>query len=62
LDEVAKGDLYIYPLVEPSLSFRWFLIHERGKLLSPAARAFIDQVSAEMANTQQAWDELLTSA
>jgi LysR family transcriptional regulator, nitrogen assimilation regulatory protein len=62
LDEVAKGDLYIYPLVEPSLSFRWFLIHERGKLLSPAARAFIDQVSAEMANTPQAWDELLTSA
>ena len=54
LDEVAKGDLYIYPLVEPSLSFRWFLIHERGKLLSLAARAFIDQVSAEMANTQRA--------
>jgi DNA-binding transcriptional LysR family regulator len=61
LDEVAKGDLYIYPLVEPPLSFRWFLIHERGKLLSPAARAFIDRVSAEMASTQQAWDELLTS-
>lgn len=62
LDEVAKGDLYIYPLVEPPLSFRWFLIHERGKTLSLAARVFIDRVTEEMANTRQAWEELLRNA
>lgn len=62
LDEVAKGDLYIYPLVEPSLSFRWFLIHERGRTLSPAARVLIGRVTEEMAKTRQAWHELLRNA
>lgn len=58
LQEVENPDLYIYRLVEPSLSFRWFLIHERGRVLSRAAHMFIDRVSEEMALTRQAWGDL----
>jgi DNA-binding transcriptional LysR family regulator len=61
LDEVENPDLYIYRLVEPSLSFRWFLIHERGRVLSRAARMFVDRVSEEMALTRQAWLDLCKS-
>jgi DNA-binding transcriptional LysR family regulator len=58
LDEVDNPDLHIYPLVEPSLSFRWFLIHERGKALSKAAHMFIDCVTEEMERTRQTWNEI----
>ena len=61
MDEVENPDLYIYRLVDPSLSFRWFLIHERGRTLSRAGRMFIDRVSEEMALTRQAWTDLCKS-
>jgi DNA-binding transcriptional LysR family regulator len=61
MDEVENPDLYIYRLVEPSLSFRWFLIHERGRILSRAGRMFIDRVGEEMTLTRQAWRDLCKS-
>ena len=62
LNELENPDLYIYQLAEPSLSFRWFLIHERGRVLSRAARMLIERVSEEMLLTRQAWSVLCKSA
>jgi len=61
MDEVDNPHLYVYRLAEPSLSFRWFLIHERGRVLSRAARAFVDRVADEMALTARAWHDLCRS-
>lgn len=58
IDEVHNPNLHVYRLAEPSLSFRWFLIHERGRVLSRAARLLIDRVSAEIASTIKVWTDL----
>ncbi|MGY8632012.1 LysR family transcriptional regulator [Bradyrhizobium sp. 14AA] len=58
LKEIEKPNLYIYRLTEPSLNFRWFLIHERGRVLSRAARIFVDSVCEEMALAGQAWNDV----
>lgn len=58
LDEIENPNLYIYRLIEPSLSFRWFLIHERGRVLSRAARLLVDCVCDEMALTREAWSDI----
>lgn len=58
LDEIKNPDVYIYRLVEPTLSFRWILIHERGRVLSRAAHLFIESVTEAMALTHQAWSDL----
>ena len=62
LDEVARGDLYLYPLDEPTLAFRWFLIHARDTQLGAAARLLLDDVAAELEATQRAWTEVLHGA
>jgi LysR family nitrogen assimilation transcriptional regulator len=62
LDEVARDDLHLYPLDEPTLTFRWYLIHARDKPLSAAARLFLDDVAAELEATQRAWSDVLHRA
>ena len=59
LDEIARDELYVYPLVEPSLTFRWFLIHRREKPIAPAARLLLDEVAAELETTYRAWKKIL---
>lgn len=62
LDEVARDELYLYPLVEPTLGFRWSLIQTRDAALGPAARLLLDDVLAELEATQRAWREVLLGA
>lgn len=61
LDEIDNPALYIYRLIEPSLSFRWFLIHERGRVLGRASRILVDWVCEEMTLTRQSWNDICTN-
>ena len=59
LDEVLESDLYVYPVASSFLSFRWHVVHEQGKPLTRAARAFMEAVTAELARKKKGWAEIL---
>lgn len=57
LDE-QDGSLFLYAVSYPSISFRWHLLHLRGRVLSSAAAILIDLVSEQLSETRQEWRAL----
>lgn len=60
LDEIESEDLYIYPVPRSSLSFRWHLLHEVGKPLTPPARLLMDRISRDLNAKRQRWKDRIS--
>jgi LysR family nitrogen assimilation transcriptional regulator len=54
-DEIDGSGLFIYPVRQPLLTFRWHVIHKHGSSLSRASRLLIDAVTAAMVAKREAW-------
>lgn len=59
INELDSKDIFIYPVVQPDLSFDLYLVRDQRRPLTPAARAFADILERELVEARARWDRMM---
>ena len=59
IGELAAGDLYLYPLVNPDIRFDLYLLHDSRRPLTLAARRFVEILQARLEQAHVSWQQAL---
>jgi LysR family tcuABC transcriptional regulator len=62
VNDIAKGELVVNPIVDPPLFAEFVLIQPARRTLSVPARLFLERFEAEVANIQAIWAGALTAS
>jgi LysR family nitrogen assimilation transcriptional regulator len=56
--EVETNDMFVYPIVEPALTWDLFLLYDHKRPMTPAASRFVEVVEQELRQVRKVWAEL----
>lgn len=56
--DVEANNIYVYPIIAPTLSWDLFLLYDQKKPLAPAATRFVEVVEQELLHVRRVWEEL----
>jgi LysR family transcriptional regulator, nitrogen assimilation regulatory protein len=59
VNDMAKGDLVVNPIVDPPLHIDCVVIQPSRRTLSTQARLFLERFEAEVAQIHEVWDEAM---
>src|SRR5499426_1102668 len=59
VNDVARGDLVVNPIVDPPLHIDCVVIQPSRRTLSTQARLFLERFEAEVAHIHEVWDEAI---
>ena len=59
VNDIAKGELVVNPIVDPPLHDEFVLIQPARRTLSAQARLFLERFEAEVARIQAIWDKAI---
>jgi DNA-binding transcriptional LysR family regulator len=58
ISELATKKLYLYPIINPSMQFDLYLLHDPRRPLTLAARRFVEILQTELTKVHALWDEV----
>jgi LysR family tcuABC transcriptional regulator len=61
VNDIAKGDLVVNPVVDPPLYAEFVVIQPARRTLSTQARLFLERFEHEVAHIHDVWDEAIAS-